>query len=88
MNRCENCGLPEGVLGDGEKVEIVRRAENGFNRDRRATVWVCSAECGAQTFGISKYGSKTSTWPVTLNQIRSQYRRKQNDERRTVQDPL
>jgi len=76
---CENCGLPEGALqgdADGHKVQIIRRAANGYQRDKKVTVWVCSVECGVQAWGISKYGKATSKWPVTLAQVRGEVKRK------------
>jgi hypothetical protein len=76
MNCCENCGLPEGaLLSKGFTAQIVRPAENNFQRERKATVWVCSEECGVQALAISKYGSKSSTWPVPLAKLRSLLKR-------------
>lgn len=69
---CENCGLPEGALTTaGFTTQIVRPAENKFQRDRKAKVWVCSEECGIQALAVSKYGASTHSWPVPLSQLRS-----------------
>ena len=73
---CENCGLPPGAhTGQGHTVTVIRKAENGFQRDKKATVWVCSGECGVQAIGMSKYGRASHKWPVTLAQVRSQVKR-------------
>lgn len=74
--RCENCGLPDGCLTEkGSQIQIVRRAENSYKRDSKATVWVCSRECGVQALAISKYGVASYKWPVTLAQFRATVRR-------------
>ncbi len=73
---CENCGLPPGALFDqGHRITITRRAENNFKRDSKATVWVCSRECGVQALGVSKYGRASCKWSVTLAQVRAWVKR-------------
>jgi hypothetical protein len=70
--RCETCGLPDGANSThGYFVQIVRKAENAFKRDSKATVWVCSRECGVQALAVSAYGALTSRWPVSLDQFRA-----------------
>lgn len=69
---CENCGLPEyAVNGEGRRLQVTRRAENNFRRDRKVTVWCCSDDCATQTLAVAKYGNRTSTWPITLAQFRA-----------------
>ena len=75
-HRCHNCGVHEGsLLTEGQTVEVVLQAENKFHRDKKSTVWTCSEECKLQALAISKYGHKTSSWPVTLNQARTLLKR-------------
>jgi hypothetical protein len=70
--KCANCGVPEGALTDkGQSIQITRRAENAFQRDRKVAVWVCTRECGLQQLAISRYGDATHKWPVTLAQFRA-----------------
>jgi hypothetical protein len=72
---CENCGLPDGCRSTaGCHVQITRKAENRFKRDTKATVWVCSRECGVQIVGVSTYGKQTSRWPMSLDQLRATVR--------------
>lgn len=69
---CENCGLPEGAHAEkGHRIQITREAVNSFKRASKATVWVCSRECGVQALGVSKYGRASCKWPVTLAQFRA-----------------
>lgn len=73
---CENCGIAEGALLDaGHRIQITRRAENNFKRESKATVWVCTEECGVQALGVSKYGKASHKWPVTLAQFRATVKR-------------
>jgi hypothetical protein len=68
---CENCGLPDGARPiPGFQVQVTRKAENRFKRDSKATVWVCSRECGVQILGVSTYGKATSRWPISLEEFR------------------
>ncbi len=69
---CETCGAAEWSAKDGGlTIQITRKAENNFQRDRKLTVWVCCRECGVQALAIAKYGPNTRNWPVTLAQFRS-----------------
>lgn len=69
---CHNCGLPKGALkNDGREVQVEVRASNGFQRNRKISVWVCTDECGIQALGVSKWGPVTHRWPVTLAQFRA-----------------
>ena len=72
MSVCWSCGLPPGTDGNkGRSVQIVIPAENGFQRNRKSTVWVCSNECAVQALAISKYGPASHRWPISLAQFRS-----------------
>lgn len=62
---CENCGLPPGALiSKGHTIQVIRRAENSFKRDKKINVWVCSDACKEQAIRISKWGRATHKWPT------------------------
>lgn len=69
---CHNCGTPQGTHSNpGRTITVVARAENGFQRNRKSTVWVCGDECAVQAMAISKYGPASFRWPVKLAKFRS-----------------
>jgi hypothetical protein len=73
---CETCGLPEGALTtEGRSLTITRRAENGFKRDTKVTVWCCSEDCAIMAEGVSRYGPSASKWPITLPQLKAEMRK-------------
>lgn len=73
---CHNCGCPVGaLLQDGRMIEVVAEKEYGDKRPRKHSVWACSEECAIQALGCAKYGNKTSSWPITLDQWRPMARR-------------
>jgi hypothetical protein len=74
---CHNCGCPPGANSNpGQNIVVTATSkEYGEKRPRKSAVWCCSEECCVQALGISKYGTKTSSWPVTLNQWRPIARR-------------
>ena len=72
MQSCHNCSMPEGQATDpGRSIVVMGDVRFGDKRPRKATVWVCCDECGVQALGQSKYGKKTFSWPVTLDQFRA-----------------
>lgn len=76
MSSCANCGLPPNALSqDGLSIEVLAEKQYGDKRARKQTVWVCSSECAVQALGCAKYSTKTSGWPVTLDQWRPIARR-------------
>ena len=81
---CWNCGIPQDSASaeNGQSLEIKGEKQYGDKRPRKKTIWVCSGECAVQTLGQAKYGIKTSSWPITLDQFRPiarrQLRRKGN----------
>ena len=83
MATCENCAIPEGACGNiGTTIQVGAEKRYGDKRARKVTVWCCSEECAVQASGISQYGPKTSSWPVTLDQYRTLFRRRQTLERK------
>jgi hypothetical protein len=69
---CFNCSCPEGAATDpGRQIVVTGDRRYGDKRPRKCTVWCCSDECAIQALGISKYGRKTSAWPITLDQFRA-----------------
>src|SRR5215831_5874371 len=69
---CHNCSLPCDCLSSpGRKITIQTKPENGFQRERKRTVWVCTDECAYQALAISKYGPAASRWPIRLAQFRA-----------------
>ena len=72
MQSCHNCSMPEGQATDpGRYIVVAGDRRFGDKRPRKCTVWVCCDECGVHALGQSKYGKKTSSWPVTLDQFRA-----------------
>jgi hypothetical protein len=69
---CVNCALPSNCLSTpGRKIAIQSRPENGFQKERKRTVWVCTDECAHQALAIAKYGPSTHKWPIRLAQFRA-----------------
>ncbi len=69
---CFNCGLPtDRVSGKGRILVLSLKPGNRFCRQTKRTVWVCSDDCAFQTLAISKYGTATHKWPVTLAQFKA-----------------
>lgn len=71
---CHNCGLPDPGTKKGHSITITIKPENGFQRQRKVTVWTCCDECRVQALGQAKYGPATHRWPITLAQFRSRVR--------------
>lgn len=71
---CHNCSLPDTGNGKGHNVTITIKPENGYQRQRKATVWTCCKECAVQAVGVAKYGLATHRWPISLAQLRSTVR--------------
>lgn len=81
---CHNCGMPADVCrtapdssnpdtmqpAKGRRIQISRKAENGYQRCSTRTVWCCSDECAIQALAIAKFGIATHNWPITLAQFR------------------
>jgi len=69
---CHNCGIPEKTYTNpGRTITIVQRAENGFQRNRKTTVWVCCNNCAHQAMAVSKYGPASFRWPISLEKFKS-----------------
>lgn len=69
---CHVCGIPKGALkNEGREVQIELKAANGFQRNRKVSVWTCTDECAIQALAVSKWGPNSSKWPVSLAQFRA-----------------
>lgn len=69
---CHNCGLPNWSQDKpGLQITVSAPAENKFKRDSRRLVWCHNDECAIQALAVSRYGSDSSRWPITLAQFRA-----------------
>jgi len=57
--------------GPGLLTKLRFKAGFGEKRDRKLTVWCCSAECAIQAHAQAQLGSATCRWPVTLADYRA-----------------
>jgi hypothetical protein len=82
---CYNCGLPADCSpSEGYRIQITHKAENGFHRDRRRTVWCHSRECAIQALAVAAYGPSTRDWPITLAQFRATHPLELSDRSETI----
>ena len=72
MTTCHNCGLPQYATDQpGIQITVSAPAENKFRRETRRLVWCHSDECAIQALAVSRYGSASHKWPITLAQFRA-----------------